>query len=92
MTTTPVSMAQPFVWLRSQHPTRSVWVSYDPPMLPLATVGLGLLRVSDPIRPPEGGNQAWVNVTGPCAFQFYLNYVYSPNYRYSVPTYKRYNC
>lgn len=86
-----ILMVQNCTQLVGMRSTKSVWIARGP-QLPLAMVGLGAMRLRQPVGPEDAGSATWVTVTGSCAFHYYANYRYDPTYGYSVPTYKRYNC
>jgi hypothetical protein len=88
--TAGTTLAQNCTQAVSAKAKKQVWVGYEAPSLPLATVGLGSFRIQDIFSPPAG-NEAWVNVWNYCQFSYYSNYRWS-SYGYSVPLYKRYNC
>lgn len=68
------------------------WVALEPPLLPIAAIGLGGMRIQDVVEPPVDADARWVYSTVNCRFGYYSNYRYSYSTRTSVPTYVRWNC
>lgn len=85
------AMAQNCTQAVSARSHRQTWVSYETPLLPIATIGLSSFRIQDVFSPPKGGNETWITTYRSCSFSYYSNYRWS-SYGYSVPLYKRFNC